>query len=190
MFRELSKPNDQRASIDRPLAQYACSKLFGTRSGTCSDSYRNHTIIAEKAKTPLSRGLLVPGVGLIPIAIGTTRPLLKAKTPHSRGLFVPGVGLEPTRSLLIKGFYLHTTAFAATCTPRCLWSGLYLHPIFSDVGVRHQVSTPSPQAELGSVLAFVSPQKRSPNLTDSTPAVSCRATLVFAESIKRTAVCR
>lgn len=161
MFRELSKPNDQRASIDRPLAQYACSKLFGTRSGTCSDSYRNHTIIAEKAKTP-----------------------------HSRGLLVPGVGLEPTRPLLAKGFYLHTTAFAATCTPRCLWSGLYLHLIFSDVGVRHQVSTPSPQAELGSVLALVSPQKRSPNLTDSTPAVSCRATLVFAESIKRTAVCR
>ena len=54
---------------------------------------------------------------------------------------VPRAGLEPARTFLPNRFsYHHSFHYQLIC---CLWSGLYLNHIFSDLGSPCLVSTPS-----------------------------------------------
>lgn len=79
------------------------------------------------------------------------------------------------------GFYLPSTAFAAAyALGVCGLDFTFTLINTLTLGARRQVSTPSPKyLGLGSVLALTSPQKRSPNLTSSTPKISQRATLML-----------
>jgi len=86
---------------------------------------------------------------------------------------VPGAGIEPAR--LAAGDFLTTSAFAATVSTQCSWSGARLHHSLAALGARRLLSTPSEALYGAKAWLGISSDLRpgpSPSLTGFTSEVS------------------